>query len=133
MLSPRVEITIVDSGPRMHTATRDLEAELRKAIRGEVRFDAYSKILYSTDASIYQIEPLGVVLPRDRDDVAATVQIAARHDVPLLPRGGGSSLSGQTVGHAIHIDFAKYMHNVLELNREEQWVRVEPGVVQDRS
>ena len=115
----------------MKSSTRDLEAELRKEIRGEVRFDAYSKILYSTDASIYQIEPLGVVLPRDRDDVAATVQIAARHGVPLLPRGGGSSLSGQTVGHAIHIDLAKYMHDILEVNTEEQWARVQPGVVQD--
>ncbi len=110
---------------------RDLEAELRRQIRGEVRFDAYSKVLYSTDASIYQIEPIGVVIPRDRDDVAAAVRLAARHGLPILPRGGGTSLSGQTVGHAIHVDFAKYMRRVLEINTEEQWVRVEPGVVQD--
>ncbi len=116
----------------MTTATRDLEAELREEIRGEVRFDAWSKILYSTDASIYQIEPIGVVAPRDRDDVAAAVRLAARYGVPILPRGGGTSLSGQTVGHAIHIDFSKYMHRVLEVNTDEQWVRVEPGVVQDQ-
>jgi FAD/FMN-containing dehydrogenase/Fe-S oxidoreductase len=116
----------------MSTALRDLEAELRKVVRGEVRFDAYSKVLYSTDASIYQIEPIGVVVPRDRDDVAATVCLAMRYGLPVLPRGGGTSLSGQTVGHAIQIDFAKYMHRVLELNKEEQWVRIEPGVVQDQ-
>jgi FAD/FMN-containing dehydrogenase/Fe-S oxidoreductase len=115
----------------MNSASRDLEAELRRTIEGEVRFDPYSKILYSTDASIYQIEPIGVVIPRHRDDVAAVVRLAARYGVPLLPRGGGTSLSGQTVGHAIHIDFSKYMHRVLELNTEEQWVRVQPGLVQD--
>ncbi|MBI3697873.1 MAG: FAD-binding oxidoreductase, partial [Acidobacteria bacterium] len=115
----------------MNSATRDLEAELRKAVEGEVRFDAYSKILYSTDASIYQIEPIGVVVPRHRDDVAAVVRLAARYGVPILPRGGGTSLSGQTVGHAIHIDFSKYMNGVLELNTEEQWARVQPGLVQD--
>jgi FAD/FMN-containing dehydrogenase/Fe-S oxidoreductase len=102
------------------------------AVRGEVRFDPYAKILYSTDASIYQIEPIGVVIPRDRDDVAAAVGLAMRHGVPVLPRGGGTSLSGQTVGAAIQIDFAKYMNRVLELNPEEQWVRVEPGLVQDQ-
>jgi len=115
----------------MKTHTWDLEAELRKNLRGEVRFDPYSRALYSTDASIYQIEPIGVVVPRDRDDVAAAVSLAARYGVPILPRGGGTSLSGQTVGHAIHIDFSKYMNRVLELNTEEQWVRLEPGVIQD--
>jgi FAD/FMN-containing dehydrogenase/Fe-S oxidoreductase len=115
----------------MKSHTRDLEAELRREIRGEVRFDPYSKILYSTDASIYQIEPIGVVVPRDREDVAAIVRLAARHGIPLLPRGGGTSLSGQTVGHAIHIDFAKYMNRVLEVNTAERWARVQPGLVQD--
>ncbi|MBI3667450.1 MAG: FAD-binding protein [Acidobacteria bacterium] len=115
----------------MNSDTQDLEAELRKEIEGEVRFDAYSKVLYSTDASIYQIEPIGVVIPRSREDVVAAVRVAARRGVPILPRGGGTSLSGQTVGHAIHIDFSKYMNRVLELCVEEQWVRVQPGVVQD--
>ena len=116
----------------MNSHLHDLEAELRRAIRGEARFDAYSKVLYSTDASIYQIEPIGVVIPRDRDDVAAAVALAMKYGVPVLPRGGGTSLSGQTVGQAIQIDFAKYMNRVLELNKEEQWVRVEPGLVQDQ-
>jgi len=110
----------------------DLADQFRKEIEGEVRFDTYSKILYSTDASVWQIEPIGVVIPRHAEDVAAIGQVVARNKVPVLPRGGATSLSGQTVGHAVHIDFAKYMHNVVELNTEEQWVRVQPGVIQDQ-
>jgi FAD/FMN-containing dehydrogenase/Fe-S oxidoreductase len=109
----------------------EIERELQKEIEGEVRFDPYSKILYSTDASIYQIEPIGVVIPKHKHDVAATVKLAAKHGLPLLPRGGGTSLSGQTVGHAIHLDFSKFMNQILEFNGEEGWVRVQPGVVQD--
>ena len=67
--------------------TNELEFELKKAIGGEVRFDAYSRVLYSTDASIYRIEPLGVVIPRDRDDVMAAMEIARRHRVPIIARG----------------------------------------------
>ena len=82
----------------------DIERELQKEIEGEVRFDAYTKALYSTDASIYQIEPIGVVIPKHKQDVAKAVRLAAKHGLPILPRGGGTSLSGQTVGHAIHLD-----------------------------
>src|SRR4029453_6388639 len=109
----------------------DIERELQKEIQGEVRFDAYTKALYSTDASIYQIEPIGVVIPKHKQDVATAVQLAAKHGLPILPRGGGTSLSGQTVGHAIHLDFSKYMNEVLEFNAEERWVRLQPGLVQD--
>jgi FAD/FMN-containing dehydrogenase/Fe-S oxidoreductase len=108
-----------------------LYEELRRVIAGEVRFDPYSKALYSTDASMYQIEPIGVVIPRHAEDVVATVDIARRHGVPVLPRGGGTSLAGQTVGHAVVLDFSKYMHGLLEVNAEEGWVRLQPGVVQD--
>jgi len=83
----------------------DIERELQREIEGEVRFDAYTKALYSTDASIYQIEPIGVVIPKHKQDVATAVRLAAKHGLPILPRGGGTSLSGQTVGHAIHLDF----------------------------
>jgi FAD/FMN-containing dehydrogenase len=107
----------------------EIERELNKEIEGEVRFDPYSKILYSTDASIYQIEPIGVVIPKHKHDVATTVRLAAKHGLPILPRGGGTSLSGQTVGHAIHLDFSKFMNQILEFNGEEGWVRVHPGVV----
>ncbi len=110
----------------------DLAEQFRREIEGEVRFDSYSKVLYSTDASVWQIEPIGVVIPKHAEDVAAIGRVAARNRVPILPRGGATSLSGQTVGHAVHIDFAKYMHQVLEFNAEEQWVRVQPGVVQDQ-
>jgi FAD/FMN-containing dehydrogenase/Fe-S oxidoreductase len=109
----------------------EIEQALREEIEGEVRFDAYSRALYSTDASIYQIDPIGIVIPKHKQDVLAAVRLAVRHALPILPRGGGTSLSGQTVGHAIHLDFSKYMNNVLELNRQEGWVRVQPGVVQD--
>ena len=109
----------------------DLERELGKAIRGDVRFDAGSRLLYSTDASMYQMEPVGVVIPRDGDDVRAAIEIAANHKVAILPRGGGTSLTGQTVNHALVLDFSRYMDRVLEVNAEELWARVQPGLVQD--
>jgi len=109
----------------------DLERELGKAIRGDVRFDAGSRLLYSTDASMYQMEPVGVVIPRDGDDVRAAIEIAAKHKVAILPRGGGTSLTGQTVNHALVLDFSRYMDRVLEVNAEELWARVQPGLVQD--
>lgn len=109
----------------------DLEHELRKVIRGDVRFDAGSRLLYSTDASMYQVEPVGVVIPADRDDVQATVELARTHGVALLPRGGGTSLGGQTVNHAVVLDCSPHLNRVLEVNAEELWARVEPGVVQD--
>jgi FAD/FMN-containing dehydrogenase/Fe-S oxidoreductase len=106
--------------------------DLQQRLAGEVRFDAVSKMLYSTDASIYQIEPLGVVMPRHAEDVIAAVTIAREHGVPVLPRGGGTSLAGQTVGKALVIDVSQYMHNILELNTAEHWAWVQPGVVQDQ-
>jgi FAD/FMN-containing dehydrogenase/Fe-S oxidoreductase len=109
----------------------EIEAELKKRIEGDIRFDRYSRLLYSTDASIYQIEPVGVVVPRHKDDVQAAIEIANKLGVTLLPRGGGTSLAGQAVGHSIVLDFSKYMQNVLEVNREELWCRVQPGLVQD--
>ena len=109
-----------------------LARSIAERIEGEVRFDRYSRILYSTDASVWQIEPLGAVIPRHHGDVRSLLQFCARHQIPVLPRGGATSLSGQTVGHAVHIDFAKYMHGILETNLEEEWVRVQPGVVQEQ-
>ena len=108
-----------------------LEIDLEREIKGEVRFDAISKVLYRTDASIYEIEPVGVVIPRDAEDVARTVKLAAHHGVPILPRGGGTSLAGQSVGQALHLDMSKCMNGVIELNCDERWVRVQPGVVLD--
>ena len=109
----------------------ELAAALQRAVKGEVRFDAVSRMLYRTDASIYAIEPLGLVVPRDEDDVAAAIAVAAANGAAVLPRGGGTSLAGQSVGAAIHLDCSKYMNRVLEFNAEERWVRVQPGLVLD--
>ena len=109
----------------------DIAAELTKRLEGDVYFDRTSRLLYSTDASMYQIEPIGIVVPRHKGDVQAVIEIANRFNVPVLPRGGGTSLAGQTVGHAIVLDFSKYMQRVLEVNQEELWCRVQPGLVQD--
>lgn len=110
---------------------RVLEAELGARISGEVRFDKTARMLYSTDASNYQIEPVGVVIPKNVDDVHATIDLAASHGVPILPRGGGSSLAGQTVGAALVIDFSKYMNRVLDVNAEAKQVTTEPGISLD--
>src|ERR1041384_5074404 len=109
----------------------DLEHALRRSVRGSVRFDAASKLLYSTDASMYQVEPIGITTPRDADDVRAIVDVARRQGVALLPRGGGTSLTGQTVNRALVLDFTQHMNGVLEVNAEELWARVQPGLVQD--
>ncbi|HEX7784911.1 MAG TPA: FAD-binding oxidoreductase, partial [Methylomirabilota bacterium] len=109
----------------------DLEHELRRRVEGDVRFDRYSRLLYSTDASMYQMEPIGVVIPRHADDVQAVIEVCNRQGAPLLPRGGGTSLTGQTVNRAVVLDFSRHMAGVLEVNPEERWVRVQPGVVQD--
>ena len=108
-----------------------LEQLLTQQVEGEVRFDDYSRALYSTDASLYQINPVGVVIPRTKADVQRTVQICYENDVPILPRGGGTSLAGQTVGQAVIIDFSKYMNQIIEVNVAEHWARVEPGIVLD--
>lgn len=112
-------------------ATLTLAEELKKSIQGEILTDEYSLGMYSTDASFYQIKPLAVVLPKDESDVRKTMAIAAAHKIKILPRGGGTSLAGQTVGDAVVIDFSKYMNRILEFNKEERWVRVQPGLVRD--
>src|SRR5438876_5935519 len=109
-----------------------LEARLRRELKGEVRFGAFTRGRYSTDASIYQIEPLGVVVPKDREDVAAALAIAREEGVPVLPRGGGTSQCGQTVARALVLDCSKYMDGVVALDPEARRVRVQPGVVLER-
>ena len=122
---------LVTSNPKVNSSTKDLEADLTAVIRGEVRFDAVTRHMYSTDASIYQMEPIGVVIPIDADDVSAILEIASKNGVSVLPRGGGTALSGQTVNHAVVVDFSKYMFHVQEINKEEKWVRTQPGVTID--
>src|SRR5580704_1940663 len=109
----------------------DLETELRSAMAGEVRADAYTRHLFSSDASMYSIEPLAVVFPRDAADVAAAAGVCGRRQVPMLPRGAGTSLAGQTVGRAVIIDTSRHMDAIVELDPEARTARVQPGVVQD--
>ena len=110
---------------------RLLQRELETSIDGEVRFDKISRALYSTDASVYQIEPLGVVIPRSAEAVVRAVGIAARHGVPITPRGGGTSQAGQSIGAGLVLDTSKHLNRIIEINPDEQWARVEPGVVLD--
>ena len=110
---------------------RALEADLRRAGVQDVRFDVASRVLYSTDASLYQIEPIGVVIPKNDDEIIATITVCASHDAPVLPRGGGTSLAGQTVGHAVVLDTSCHLNRVLEINAAEQWIRCQPGLVLD--
>ena len=109
----------------------ELRRELAIELRGDVRFDKISRALYSTDASVYQIEPIGVVVPRSRQELLRVVQICARLHCPITMRGGGTSQAGQAIGPGLVVDTSKYLNAVLELNTEQRWVRVEPGVVLD--
>jgi len=109
-----------------------LERALRATVRGEVRFDAVARSLYATDASPYLIEPHGVVFPRDADDVAAVLAVARDERVAVLPRGGGTSLAGQTVGEAIVLDMSRTMHALLDVDPEARTVKVQPGLVRDQ-
>jgi FAD/FMN-containing dehydrogenase/Fe-S oxidoreductase len=109
-----------------------LEMRLRREIRGEVMFDPFSRGRYSTDASIYQIEPLGVVVPRGREDAATAIAIAGEEGVPVLPRGAGTSQCGQTVARALVLDCSKHMDRIVSVDVEARRARVEPGVVLDR-
>ncbi len=124
MLKP-LEATQLDS------KVKAFEIELRKSVRGDLYTDEMSRGLYATDASIYQMFPVAVFLPLDEEDVKTAVKIAFEHRIPILPRGGGTSLGGQTVGAALVLDFSKYMNKLLELNVDECWVRVQPGIVRD--
>jgi FAD/FMN-containing dehydrogenase/Fe-S oxidoreductase len=110
----------------------ELAEALRRVVGGEVRFDSYTRHLFSRDASMYTIEPVGVVFPRDAADVAAVVATAAEFGVPVLPRGAGTSLAGQTVGHAIVMDVSRHMNRIIEIDPERRVARVQPGVVQEQ-
>jgi FAD/FMN-containing dehydrogenase/Fe-S oxidoreductase len=110
----------------------EIAAALRRVVGGEVRFDSYSRHLFSRDASMYSIEPIGVVFPRDADDVAAVVSTAAEFGAPVLPRGAGTSLAGQTVGHAIVMDLSRHMSSIIEIDAEQRIARLQPGVVQEQ-
>jgi FAD/FMN-containing dehydrogenase/Fe-S oxidoreductase len=108
-----------------------LEAQLRERVSGEVRFDDGSRALYATDASNYRQVPIGVVIPRSIEDVIATVAVCRENKAPVVSRGGGTSLCGQTCNVAVVLDFSKYLNRVLEIDPHSRTARVQPGVVLD--
>jgi len=109
-----------------------LAARLRRDVAGDVLFDRASRGRYATDASIYQIDPIGVVVPKTEEDALRAMQIAVEAGVPMLARGAGSSQCGQTVGHALVIDHSKYLTQIVEFNAADATVTVQPGVVLDQ-
>ena len=108
-----------------------LEKILREAVTGEVRFDAGSRALYATDGSNYRQVPIGVVLPKTKQDVVETLAACRQFGAPLLSRGGGTSLAGQCCNVAVVIDWSKYMHQIVELNPQQKYARVQPGTICD--
>jgi FAD/FMN-containing dehydrogenase/Fe-S oxidoreductase len=121
----------------LHGPTAGLEAlatELAIGLSGgaaDVLIDRPQRLMYATDASIYEMEPVAIVFPRSQADIEHVVRVASARGVPMLSRGAGTSLAGQTVNHAIVVDFSRHMTRLLEVNETEQWVRVEPGLVID--
>src|ERR1700728_447359 len=125
--------------PSSHIRSREqfpdaaaLEEQLRNRVRGEVRFDAAAKALYATDASNYRHIPIGLVIPRDEDDVLATVEVCRSLGAPLLSRGAGTSLAGQACNAAVILDFSKYMNRMAPIDPVAKTVHVQPGIVLDR-
>jgi len=127
-----VNAPLTANRPNTAVASNPLASKLRAHVDGEVLFDRFSRGRYSTDASIYQLEPVGVVIPRNEGAARAAIQIAAEQGVPILPRGAGTSQCGQTVGVALVIDCSKYLNQVVELDIPGRTVTVQPGVVLDQ-
>ena len=112
-------------------ALHDFAHTLHGRIDGDVRTDPMSRLLYSTDASLYQVMPLAVVIPRTTGDIVGVMEAAAHYGLPVLPRGGGTALAGQTVNECVVIDMSRHIDAILEINTEESWARVQPGVILD--
>lgn len=107
----------------------DFIHELKKRFEGDLKLDSVSKVLYSTDASMYQIEPLGVAIPKTQEDLISAVELAVKYKIPILPRGAGSSLGGQAIGAALILDCSRYLDSIISINPESHSAIVEPGVV----
>jgi FAD/FMN-containing dehydrogenase len=130
-ISQQTDRGTVRAQERLDVDAGGLAAALRRAIEGEVRFDPGSRALYATDASNYRQVPIGVVIPRHVDDVMAAVSLARRYGAPILARGGGTSMAGQSCNVAVVLDFSKYMHRLLALDPRRGQARVQPGLVLD--
>src|SRR6516164_2799569 len=118
-------------GTMNSTAMGHLEPRLKSSIRGEALFDAYTRGRYATDASHYQIMPLGVVIPRDENDLAATLAMARDEGVSVVARGGGTSQCGQTVNDGLVVDMSKYMNRIIGIDASNRRCTVQPGIVLD--
>ncbi|MFQ5729890.1 MAG: FAD-binding oxidoreductase, partial [Waddliaceae bacterium] len=105
--------------------------EIKENIKGEVRFDEVSRKVYSVDASIYEVEPLGIVLPKTKADILRIVEIASKYGIPVVARGAATGIAGGCISTGIVLDISKYLDRVLEVNIEEEYVVCEPGVIQD--
>src|ERR671934_53254 len=134
-MSPTLALPTIPSHPgqgrQPRSEAEDLAAALRRTIHGEVRFDDGSRALYAADLSMYRQVPIGVVIPRDLDDVIATVTACRQRGVPILGRGCGTSLAGQCCNVAVVIDFSKYVNRITELDPERRTAWVEPGIIYD--
>src|SRR3982074_1555468 len=124
-------MSLVQLNPTASVDAAALRRELEAVIEGEVRFDQITRALYSTDASVYQIQPAGVVVAKNRNDILRALEVCRRLGCPITMRGGGTSQAGQAIGEGLQIDTSKYYNRLLEVNAEERWARVEPGIVLD--
>ena len=115
----------------MDNLSSEIVTKIKNSITGEVKTDPITRVLYSTDASIHKMEPLGVVFPRNVGELEAIVTLAAEYHIPLIPRGSGSSLAGQSIGNGLIIDCSRYLNKLISVNREEKTAIVEPGLVLD--
>ena len=113
----------------MGKRTKNILRNLEKLIEGEVLLDDLSRTIYSSGASLYSVRPLGIVRPRNKTDVVNVVEFASQHNIPITPRGGGTSRTGNEVGEGLLLDFSKYMNNILGFDRREKWVKIQPGII----
>src|SRR3990172_5598791 len=116
----------------MSISTSSIEKDLKPIITGDVLCDDTSRNSYSTAACIYRIRPVAVVVPRTMEDVQTVMRYAFENQIPLIPRGGATSLAGQAVGFGIVLDCARYLNKILEVDVQDNWVKVQPGVVLER-
>ncbi len=124
-------LPVLPSTPHHSSDLSSLARELSAQVEGEVRLGRHDRLLYATDASLYQVEPLAVVIPTSTDDAARAVRFCARHRLPILPRGGGTSLAGQCTNRAVVIDFSTHCRRILDLDPARRTVTVEPGITID--
>src|ERR687887_2675256 len=140
LMNHKIRIPAKAGGPRVATGmratqeldVRGLERDLANAIEGEVRFDVGSRALYATDASNFRQPPIGVVIPRTIDDVVAAHRVCHDHGAPILSRGCGTSLSGETVNHAVVIDHSKYLTEIADPDEERKLIRCQAGAINDQ-